>query len=73
MKELLQRLFTLGIGACRIIVGLLVISAGCELTQKQGSFTLWSTESSIGGIFVIALGGAFVALGIFSKLFDSSD
>jgi small neutral amino acid transporter SnatA (MarC family) len=70
MKELLQRLFTLGIGACRIAVGLLVIKAGFELIQKQGSFTFWSTESSITGIFVIVLGAAFVVLGIFPNVLD---
>ncbi|MFT5701394.1 MAG: hypothetical protein ACI8ZB_004286 [Desulforhopalus sp.] len=73
MKELLKRLFTWGIGACRIVVGLLVINTGYELTQKQGNFAMWSTESSITGIFVILLGGAFVVLGLFPRLFDRSD
>ncbi len=72
MKELLQRLLICGIGACRIIVGLLVMRAGYELIQKQGIFVQWSTESSVAGIFVIVLGGVFVALGIFPKLFDRS-
>ena len=72
MKELLQRLFLLGIGACRVVLGLLAISAGYQLIQRQGNFTLWSTESSVAGLFVIVLGGAFVVMGIFPKLFDSS-
>lgn len=73
MKELLQHIFTWGTGACRIVVGLLVINAGYELTQRQGAFTFWSNESSLTGIFVIVLGGVFVVIGLFPKLFDSPD
>lgn len=72
MKELLQRLFTWGIGACRVAVGLVVINAGYELIEKQGSFVLWSRESSITGIFVVLLGVVFVVLGIFPRLVDGS-
>lgn len=73
MKELLKRLLILGIGACRVVLGLLAISAGYQLVQRQGNFAFWGTENAIAGFFVILLGGAFVALGIFPKLFDSSD
>ena len=73
MKELLQHILTWGIGACRVVVGLLVIRAGYELTQKQGNFAFWSTESSVAGIFVIVLWGTFVALGIFPRLFERPD
>lgn len=73
MKEVLQHLCALGIAACRVVVGMLVISAGYELIQKEGGFAFWSTESSFTGIFVIVLGGAFVVQGIFPKLFEGSD
>ena len=73
MKELLQRLFILGIGLCRVVLGLLAMSAGYQLIQRQGSFAFWGTENVITGIFVILVGGAFVVLGIFPKLFDSSN
>ena len=69
----LQRLLTLGIAACRITLGLLVVNAGYQLIQRQGSFAFWSTESSITGIFVILLGGVFVALGIFPKFFNKNN
>lgn len=72
MKVLLQRLLIFGIGVCRVVLGLLVISAGYQLIQRQGSFAFWDTENAIAGIFVILLGGAFVALGLLPKLFDSS-
>lgn len=72
MKELLQRLLILGIGACRVVLGLLVISAGVQLIQRQGLFAFWITEKAIAGIFIIFVGGAFVVLGIFPKLFDGS-
>ncbi len=73
MKELLHRLITLGVGASRVIIGLLVINAGYQLTQRQGNFTSWNSESSTTGIFVILLGVAFIVLGIFPKLFDRSN
>ncbi len=73
MKELLQHLLTWGIGACRVVLGLLAISAGHQLIQRQGLFAFWITENAIAGIFVILVGGAFVVLGIFPKLFDRSD
>ena len=73
MKNLLHCLFTWGLGACRVGIGLLVINAGYDLTQRQESFIFWSSEYSIGGIFVIVVGLAFVVLGIFPKFIDTSD
>ena len=72
MKKTIMRIISWVIGGCRIIVGLLVINAGYELTQKQGVFSSWDTESSIGGLFVILLGIAFLALAIFPKSFRES-
>lgn len=70
MKELFKRVLVLGIGVFRVVLGLLAVSAGYQLMQRQGSFVFWSPESAIAGIFVILLGGAFIVLGIFPKLFD---
>lgn len=73
MEKAILRIMGLIIGGCRIIVGLLVINAGYQLTQKQGAFSFWYTESSIGGLFVILLGIAFLALAVFPKSFEGSD
>lgn len=70
MKSLMNCLLALGLGCCRVVVGLVVIRAGYDLTRNQGSFVYWNTDSAIAGIFVIVLGLCFIVLGIFPKLFN---
>lgn len=73
MKRTITNIFSWLIGICRVLAGLVVINAGYQLTQQQGMFSFWSVESSIGGIFVMLLGLAFIALAIFPKSFERSE
>ena len=72
MKDSLLRIMGWVIGGCRIVVGLLVIKAGYQLSQRQGAFSFWDLESSLGGLFVMLLGVAFLALALFPKSFEGS-
>lgn len=72
MKKTIMTILSWVLGVCRVIAGLVVINAGYQLNQQQGLFSSWSSESSLGGVFVMLLGLAFIALALFPKSFERS-
>jgi len=73
IKSTIKLIFGWIITLCRIVVGLVVIKTGFDLTRGSGTFACQETDDGIMGVFVMIIGAYFVFSSLFRDLFERSE